>query len=139
MTEIAKQYQHAATKTRNPPDPDDTETETAGSVTGSQVALRYIVQQQIPVIPKSNTLQHIRSNAQIFDFQLSPEHMAVLQSTTTPSAEAGDCDVEGMGVEGGDVLAATTTTASVWWCCPYKTKHNTEEKEEGKNKFRAIL
>ena len=102
VTEIAKQYQHA----------------TAGSVTGSQVALRYIVQQQIPVIPKSHTLPHITSNAQIFDFQLSPDHMAVLQATTTPAAEAGDCEVEGLGVEGGAVLAATTTTtattASIW-------------------------
>lgn len=63
------------------------------AVTGSQVALRYIVQQGIPVVPKSNTMSHISSNLQVFDFELSDEHMALLGRATKPAPEAGDCDV----------------------------------------------
>jgi diketogulonate reductase-like aldo/keto reductase len=63
------------------------------NVTGSQVALRYIVQQGIPVIPKSNTLSHIQSNRDIFRFELSDVDMERLLGATKPSAEAGDCDV----------------------------------------------
>ncbi|KAG7345585.1 2,5-didehydrogluconate reductase [Nitzschia inconspicua] len=61
--------------------------------TGSQVSLRYIVQQGIPVIPKSNSMKHIRANMEIFDFELSDEHMQRLTRSTKPAAEAGDCDV----------------------------------------------
>ncbi len=80
VTDIASQYDHI----REAHD---------GVVTGSQVSLRYIVQQGIPVIPKSNTFAHIISNLQIFDFELSDEHMDSLARATTPAAEAGDCDV----------------------------------------------
>jgi diketogulonate reductase-like aldo/keto reductase len=64
-----------------------------GNTTGSQVSLRYIVQQGIPVIPKSNSAGHIASNLNIFGFELSPEDMSKLSSATKPSAEAGDCSV----------------------------------------------
>jgi len=63
------------------------------NVTGSQVALRYIVQQGIPVIPKSNTESHIRSNLDIFGFELSDVDMEKLAAATEPAAEGGDCDV----------------------------------------------
>ena len=63
------------------------------NVTGSQVALRYIVQQDIPVIPKSNTPAHILSNRQLFDWELSEEDMTTLTSATKPAAEQGDCSV----------------------------------------------
>ena len=62
-------------------------------ITGSQVALRYIVQQGIPVIPKSNTMSHLLSNRDIFSFHLSDDDMKTLQDATKPPAEAGDCDV----------------------------------------------
>ena len=62
-------------------------------VTGSQVSLRFIVQQGIPVIPKSNTMEHIRSNMDLFDFELSHEDMHRLLVATKPPAEDGDCDV----------------------------------------------
>ena len=62
------------------------------AVTGNQISLRYIVQQNIPVIPKSNTLEHIKSNLNIFDFNLSNDDMNILKNTTKP-AENGDCDV----------------------------------------------
>jgi len=61
--------------------------------TGSQISLRYIVQQGIPVIPKSNTMEHIKSNFDIFDFELSEEHMQRLSRATKPAAESGDCSV----------------------------------------------
>ena len=63
------------------------------NVTGSQVSLRFIVQQGIPVIPKSNNLEHMKNNLDIFSFELSKEDMATLASATKPAAEDGDCDV----------------------------------------------
>ena len=62
------------------------------NVTGSQVALRYIVQQGYPVIPKSNTESHMRSNLDIFGFELSSDDMKKLAKATKPAAEGGDCD-----------------------------------------------
>jgi diketogulonate reductase-like aldo/keto reductase len=76
VSEIATHYQH-----------------NGKNVTGSQVALRYIVQQGIPVIPKSNSATHIESNKDIFDFELSSDDMKQLAAATKPAAEAGDCDV----------------------------------------------
>eukprot|EP00980_Cylindrotheca_fusiformis_P018099 scaffold5817_cov101-Cylindrotheca_fusiformis.AAC.4 len=63
------------------------------NVTGSQVALRYIVQQGIPVIPKSNSAKHILSNLNIFSFDISEEDMKALSSATKPAAQGGDCSV----------------------------------------------
>ena len=85
VTEIAAEYQH---QSHNENALED------NSVTGSQVALRYIVQQGIPVIPKSNTMAHIESNFQIFDFELSDDHMERLGRATKPEAEGGDCSVK---------------------------------------------
>jgi len=63
------------------------------NMTGSQVALRYAVQQGIPVIPKSNSRTHIESNFDIFDVELSIDDMNQLAAASKPSAERGDCDV----------------------------------------------
>jgi len=79
VTDIAKQY----------------------NVTGSQVALRFIVQQALlsqdnfigGVIPKSNNLEHLVSNRNLFDFSLSKEDMQRLFQAFKPAAEAGDCEV----------------------------------------------
>jgi len=66
---------------------------------GSQVSLRYIVQQALTtdyfggVIPKSNNPAHLASNFDLFDFELSDEDMAALGAATKPEAGAGDCDV----------------------------------------------
>jgi len=67
---------------------------------GSQVALRYIVQQALAnpdyfggVIPKSNNPAHLASNIDLFDFELSDDDMVALGAATEPPAEAGDCDV----------------------------------------------
>ena len=60
----------------------------AHNKTGSQIALRWIVQQGIPVIPKSSNPEHQRSNFELFDFALTEEEMAQLSAATTP-AETG--------------------------------------------------
>lgn len=88
VTEIAAEYKHGNGTTSSAAAVRDN-----NIVTGSQVALRYIVEQGIPVIPKSNTMSHILSNFQIFDFELSVAHMERLGRATKPAAEGGDCDV----------------------------------------------
>eukprot|EP00931_Biecheleriopsis_adriatica_P107024 TRINITY_DN81366_c0_g1_i1.p1 TRINITY_DN81366_c0_g1~~TRINITY_DN81366_c0_g1_i1.p1 ORF type:complete len:335 (+),score=41.69 TRINITY_DN81366_c0_g1_i1:127-1005(+) len=79
------------------PPPDNTELITGDLVsgigrkynkTGSQVALRWLVQQNIPIIPKSLKEEHIRSNFEVFDFELSEDDMVRLTSATSP-AETG--------------------------------------------------
>lgn len=69
------------------------------NVSGSQVSLRYIVQQALEgkyiagVIPKSDNPQHLASNIDLFDFNLTAAEMAQLAAATQPAPEAGDCDV----------------------------------------------
>ena len=46
--------------------------------TNAQVMLRWAVQRDIPVIPKSVRRERIIENAQIFDFTLTDEEMAAL-------------------------------------------------------------
>jgi len=48
--------------------------------TPAQVLLRWCLQHSIPVIPKSTHRERIEENAQIFDFVLSAEQMAALDS-----------------------------------------------------------
>jgi 2,5-diketo-D-gluconate reductase A len=74
------------------------------NVTGSQVSLRWIVQQAIPgapgareyvagVIPKSDTPSHIASNIDLFGFELSERDMDLLTAASKPRATGGDCSV----------------------------------------------
>jgi len=51
---------------------------------GSQVALRWLVQQGIPVIPKSSNPKHILSNFELFDFEIPEADMALLTHATSP-------------------------------------------------------
>eukprot|EP00928_Gymnodinium_smaydae_P058626 TRINITY_DN41807_c0_g1_i1.p1 TRINITY_DN41807_c0_g1~~TRINITY_DN41807_c0_g1_i1.p1 ORF type:complete len:347 (+),score=40.96 TRINITY_DN41807_c0_g1_i1:157-1041(+) len=60
----------------------------AHNKTGAQVALRWVVQQGIPVIPKSTDASHIKSNFELFDFSLTDAEMAKLTAATSP-AETG--------------------------------------------------
>ena len=48
--------------------------------TASQTGLRFLVQQGIPVIPKSTSIVRMEENMKIFDFALSEEDMDTLRS-----------------------------------------------------------
>ena len=48
--------------------------------TPAQVLLRWCLQHDVPVIPKSTHRERIEENAQIFDFDLSEEDMAELDA-----------------------------------------------------------
>lgn len=62
---------------------------------GPQVALRWLTQQNIPIIPKSSNPKHMASNMDVFDWDLTDVEMKTLTDTATPaSAEnGGDCTV----------------------------------------------
>ena len=46
----------------------------------SQIALRWLIQQNISVIPKASTLQHLKDNIKIFDFSLSDFDMHEIEN-----------------------------------------------------------
>jgi diketogulonate reductase-like aldo/keto reductase len=48
--------------------------------TAAQVSLRWLVQQQIVVIPRTSRVERLSENLAIFDFELSPEEMADIAS-----------------------------------------------------------
>ena len=48
--------------------------------TPSQVALRYLIQNEIIVIPKSSKKEHLKQNINIFDFELSIEDLESIKS-----------------------------------------------------------
>lgn len=48
--------------------------------TASQVALRWLVQQQFTVIPKAGGINHLKENLEIFDFSLTAEEMNLIAS-----------------------------------------------------------
>ena len=58
--------------------------------TPAQVMLRWALEREIPVIPKSVRRERIVENAQVFDFRLEPEAIAALDALdeTGGSAEA---------------------------------------------------
>jgi 2,5-diketo-D-gluconate reductase B len=44
--------------------------------TAAQVCLRFLVQQEVVVIPRTSKVERLAENAAIFDFNLSAEEMA---------------------------------------------------------------
>eukprot|EP00656_Telonema_subtile_P052241 TRINITY_DN722_c0_g1_i3.p1 TRINITY_DN722_c0_g1~~TRINITY_DN722_c0_g1_i3.p1 ORF type:complete len:308 (+),score=42.47 TRINITY_DN722_c0_g1_i3:99-1022(+) len=63
--------------------------------TGSQVALRWLVQQKIPAIPRSGSAVHQKQNLDIFDFELSQDDMGVLNaySNSKIAGLSADCQI----------------------------------------------
>lgn len=60
--------------------------ETKGK-SSSHVLLRWALQRPTIVIPKSVTPSRIQSNAELFDFELSPEEMAQINALDKPGLE----------------------------------------------------
>jgi diketogulonate reductase-like aldo/keto reductase len=56
--------------------------------TPAQVVLRWSVQHNVPVIPKSSRQDRIRSNGQIFDFALDPDDIRALDALDTTGGTA---------------------------------------------------
>jgi len=56
----------------------------AHNKTGAQVALKWVVQQKIPVIPKAAKEAYLKEDFDLFDFELSKEEMAKLTGATSP-------------------------------------------------------
>jgi 2,5-diketo-D-gluconate reductase B len=52
--------------------------------TAPQVCLRYLVQQDIVVIPKTSRAERLKENAEIFDFQLTPAEMKDIAALARP-------------------------------------------------------
>ena len=69
--------------------------------TGAQVSLKWLVQQGIPVIPKSSKRTHLLENLDLFDWKLSDAEMKELAEATYPPVDgnpgrlptSGDCVV----------------------------------------------
>jgi 2,5-diketo-D-gluconate reductase B len=54
---------------------------------GAQVSLRWLVQQGIPVIPRTSRITRLRENYAIFDFELSEEEMSSISSAARHRAQ----------------------------------------------------
>ena len=48
--------------------------------TAAQTALRFLIQSDVVVIPKSVHKEKMRQNLEIFDFTLTPEEMAAIEA-----------------------------------------------------------
>ena len=44
--------------------------------TAAQVSLRYLLQQDLVVIPRTSKIERLSENIAVFDFELSPQEMA---------------------------------------------------------------
>jgi diketogulonate reductase-like aldo/keto reductase len=52
--------------------------------TGAQVALRWLVQQNVIAIPRSSKIERLEANLAIFDFELSADEMAEILALARP-------------------------------------------------------
>jgi diketogulonate reductase-like aldo/keto reductase len=69
---------------RVPGDPALAEIGKTHGKSAAQVALRWMVQQDIVVIPRTAKVEHLSSNAAIFDFKLSADEMARIAALANP-------------------------------------------------------
>jgi 2,5-diketo-D-gluconate reductase B len=63
--------------------------------TAAQVCLRYLVQQNIVVIPRTSKLDRLSENAAIFDFALSNKEMAEITALARPDGRIVDFSYSG--------------------------------------------
>ena len=64
----------------------------------AQVSLKWVVQQGIPVLPKSNNKDYMLENIDLFNWELTDEEMTALsahtgEGITLPAGGSGDCSV----------------------------------------------
>jgi diketogulonate reductase-like aldo/keto reductase len=52
--------------------------------TGAQVSLRYLLQQDLVVIPRTSRVERLSENFAVFDFELSPQEMAEIAQLARP-------------------------------------------------------
>lgn len=57
--------------------------------TPAQIGLRWLVQQNISVIPKAGDKNHLEENSKIFDFSLTPEEMSAISAMNTGERMTG--------------------------------------------------
>jgi 2,5-diketo-D-gluconate reductase B len=62
----------------------------AHNKTAAQVCLRYLVQQQIVVIPRTSKVERLAENAAIFDFALDEQEMAEIAALARPDGRRVD-------------------------------------------------
>lgn len=72
----------------------------AHNKTGAQVALKWQVQQGIPIIPKTHNPVHQKENIDLFDWELTADEMKQLTLATSPpvgggpsATDSGDCGI----------------------------------------------
>ena len=63
--------------------------------TAAQISLRYLVQQNIVVIPRTSKLERLTENAALFDFALSDEEMAEIAALANPDGRLVDWSYSG--------------------------------------------
>ena len=61
----------------------------------AQVCLRYLVQQEIVVIPRTSKLERLTENAALFDFTLSEGEMAEIAALANPDGRIVDWSYSG--------------------------------------------
>jgi diketogulonate reductase-like aldo/keto reductase len=52
--------------------------------TSAQICLRYLVQQELIVIPKTSRPERLKENFAIFDFELTPAEMKEIARLASP-------------------------------------------------------
>lgn len=57
--------------------------------TPAQIGLRWLVQQNISVLPKAGDKNHLEENSKIFDFSLTPEEMSAISAMNTGERMTG--------------------------------------------------
>jgi len=58
--------------------------------TGVQIAIRFLYQDNIVIIPRTRSFERLKSNADIFDFALTDEEMNILRSLNQEQIQTGE-------------------------------------------------
>jgi len=78
-------------RARKNDDPDVVSIAEAHSVTPAQVLIRWSLQRGFVPLPKSDNPERIKTNADVYDFELSDEEMEKLNGKALPGGEGAIC------------------------------------------------